>query len=89
MEACMALIGMLSRLFPLSLKPSRRPVPCPPQLHDHLHFSFLRTASGAWQIKKWMLTIIYWMEHRATNVGARESTKEAKGVCNPTGGTTI
>jgi hypothetical protein len=36
-----------------------------------------------------MLTVIYWMEHRATNEGAKESTQGAKGVCNPIGGTTI
>jgi hypothetical protein len=29
------------------------------------------------------------MEHRAPNVGARESTQGAEGVCNPIGGTTI
>jgi hypothetical protein len=29
------------------------------------------------------------MEHRAPNGGARESTQEAEGVCNPIGGTTI
>ena len=33
----------------------------------------------------WMLTVIYWMEHRAPNEGARE----AKGVCNPIGGIKI
>jgi hypothetical protein len=27
----------------------------------------------AWQIQKWMLTVLYWMEHRAPNGGARES----------------
>jgi hypothetical protein len=43
----------------------------------------------AWQIQKWMLTVIYWMEHRASNEGARESTQGAKGVCNPIGGTMI
>ena len=43
----------------------------------------------AWQVQKWMLTVIYWMEHRAPNEGARESTQGAKGVCNPIGGTTI
>jgi hypothetical protein len=42
-----------------------------------------------WQILKWMLTVIYKMEHRAPNGGARESTQEAEGVCNPIGGTTI
>ena len=29
-----------------------------------------------------MLTVIYWMEHRAPKEGARESTQEAKGVCS-------
>jgi hypothetical protein len=37
----------------------------------------------------WMLTVSYWMEHRAPNGGARESTQGAEGVCNPIGGTTI
>ena len=41
------------------------------------------------QIQKWMITVIYWMEHKAPNEGARESTQEAEGVCNPIGGTTI
>jgi hypothetical protein len=36
-----------------------------------------------------MLTVIYWMEHRVPNEGARESTQGAEGVCNPIGGTTI
>jgi hypothetical protein len=35
-----------------------------------------------------MLTVIYWMEHRALNEGARESTEGAEGVCCPMGGTT-
>jgi hypothetical protein len=43
----------------------------------------------AWQIQKWMLIVIYWMEHRAPNGGATESTQGAEGVCNPIGGTTI
>ena len=33
-----------------------------------------------------MLTVIYWMEHRALKDGARESTQGAKGVGNPIGG---
>ena len=45
--------------------------------------------ASAWQIQKWMLTVIYRMEHRAPNGGARESTQGAEGVCNPIGGTTI
>jgi hypothetical protein len=40
-------------------------------------------------VSKWMLTISYWMEHRAPNGGARESNQEAKGICNPIGGTTL
>jgi hypothetical protein len=36
-----------------------------------------------------MLTVIYRIEHRALNAGARESTQGAKGICNPIGGTTI
>jgi hypothetical protein len=34
-------------------------------------------------------TVGYWMDHMAPNEGARESTKEAKGICNPIGGTTL
>ena len=36
-----------------------------------------------------MFTVIYRMEHRAPNEGARESTQGAKGICNPIGETTI
>ena len=32
-----------------------------------------------------MLTVSYWMEHRALNGGARECTQGAEGVCNPIG----
>jgi hypothetical protein len=32
------------------------------------------------QMQKWMLTVIYWMEHRAPNGGATESTQGAEGV---------
>jgi hypothetical protein len=35
------------------------------------------------------LTVIYWIEHRAPNGGARVGTQGAEGVCNPIGGTTI
>jgi hypothetical protein len=31
----------------------------------------------------------YWMDHMAPNEGARESTQEAKGICNPIGGKTL
>ena len=33
-----------------------------------------------------MLIVSYWMDHRASNDGARESTQGAKGICNPIGG---
>jgi hypothetical protein len=36
-----------------------------------------------------MLIIIYWMEHRVSNGGARERTEGTEGVCSPIGGTTI
>ena len=36
-----------------------------------------------------MLTVSYWMDHRAPNGGARESKQGAKGICNPIGGTTM
>ena len=32
-----------------------------------------------------MLTVSYWMDHRAPNGGARESIRGAKGICNPAG----
>jgi hypothetical protein len=31
--------------------------------------------AGSWQTQKWMLTVSYWMEHRAPNGGARECTQ--------------
>jgi hypothetical protein len=36
-----------------------------------------------------MLTVNYWMDHRAPNGGARESIQGAKGICNPIFGTTL
>jgi hypothetical protein len=36
-----------------------------------------------------MLTVIYWIEHRALNGRVRESTQEAEGFCNPIGRTAI
>jgi hypothetical protein len=40
-------------------------------------------------MQKWMLTVIYKMEHRVSNGEARERTQGAEGVCNPIGGTAI
>ena len=39
--------------------------------------------------RKWMLTVIYWMEHRVPNEGATESTQGDEEVCSLIGGTTI
>jgi hypothetical protein len=36
-----------------------------------------------------MLTVSYWMDHRAPNGEARENTQGAKRVCNPIDGTTV
>jgi hypothetical protein len=36
-----------------------------------------------------MLTVSYWMDHRAHNGGDRESTQGAKGICNPISGTKL
>ena len=47
------------------------------------------TVQGNARAKKWELTVIYWMVHRAHNGGARECIQGAEGVCNPIGGTTI
>jgi hypothetical protein len=48
-----------------------------------------RGYASAWQIQKWMFTVIYWIGQRVPNEGARKSTQGAEGVCNPIGGTTI
>jgi hypothetical protein len=45
--------------------------------------------ASAWQIQKWMLTVIYCMIHRAPKEGAIESIQGAKGVCKSIGGRTI
>jgi hypothetical protein len=47
------------------------------------------TMPGPSKHNKWMLTVSYWMDHRAFNGGARENTQGAKGNCNPIGGTTL
>jgi len=49
----------------------------------------LRGSATAWQIQKWMLTIIHWAEHKVPNEGARESTQRTEGVCGPLGRSTI
>ena len=45
--------------------------------------------ASAWQIQKWMLTVIYKMEHRTPDGEGRESIQGVEGVCNPIGGATI
>ena len=49
----------------------------------------LGCSASAWQIQKWMLTIIHWTEHKILNEGARESNQGAEGVWKPIGGTSI
>ena len=49
----------------------------------------LRGSAIAWQIQKWILTAIHWMEHRVSSEGAREKTQGAKGVCSLIEGGTI
>jgi hypothetical protein len=51
------------------------------------HFGL--SSSFSFILQKWMLTVIYRMERKASNGGVRESTQGAEGVCNPIGGTTI
>jgi hypothetical protein len=40
----------------------------------------LRASASTWQIQKWMLTVIHWMEQKVPNEGARESTQGAEGM---------
>ena len=40
----------------------------------------LRAFASAWQIQKWMLTIIHWTEHKVPSEEAREITQGAEGV---------
>jgi hypothetical protein len=49
----------------------------------------LKSSASAWQLQKWMLTVIHWIEHKVPNEGARERAQEAEGVYSPIGGTTI
>ena len=49
----------------------------------------VRTCTVSMGLRMWMLTVSYWMDHRASNEGARESTQGDKGICNPIGGTTL
>jgi hypothetical protein len=40
----------------------------------------VKTCTVTMGIRMWMLTISYWMDHTASNEGARESTQGAKGI---------
>jgi hypothetical protein len=55
----------------------------------YMYISTIKYTMTRNRTQKWMLTVSYWMDHRAPSGGARESTQGAKGVCNPIGGTTI
>ena len=49
----------------------------------------LRGSISAWQIQKWVLTVIHWTVHRVPNERAREITQRPDGVYSPRVGTTI
>ena len=49
----------------------------------------LSGSASAWQIQKWMLTVIHWTKYKVPKEGARESTQGAEGDWSPTGGTSI
>ena len=49
----------------------------------------LRGSARAWQIQKWMLTVIHSTEHKVPSKDARERTQGVEGVCSPIGGKTI
>jgi hypothetical protein len=57
-----------------------------PYIYNFITFAFEEQKQI---LKRKSFTVSYWMDHRAPNGGARESTQGAKGVCNPIGGTTI
>jgi hypothetical protein len=40
------------------------------------HRSFLWGYANVWKKQKWMLTVIYWMEHRASNEDLEKVPKE-------------
>jgi hypothetical protein len=54
-----------------------------------LYSCLLGGSANAWQIKRQVLSVIHWKEHRAPNEGSRESTQGAKGVFSPIGGARI
>jgi hypothetical protein len=48
-----------------------------------LYSCLLRGSASAWQIQKWMFTVIHWTEHRVPNEETRESTKGSEGGLQP------
>jgi hypothetical protein len=63
-----------------------------PHLCSLISFSESRVDKGKenqYSVSKIFSSVSYWMDHRAPNGGARESTQGAKGICNPIGGTTL
>jgi hypothetical protein len=44
------------------------------------YLCLLRGSASAWQIQKWMLTVILWMEDKVSNDGARERTQGDEGI---------
>jgi hypothetical protein len=64
-------------------------LPCPGiPLHKCLlteicYSCLLRGSASAWLIQKWMLTVIYWTEHRVPNEEPEKITRELKGFAAP------
>jgi hypothetical protein len=48
-----------------------------------------RASASAWQIQKWMFTIIYLTEQKVPSEGGRESIQGSEGVWSPLEGTSI
>jgi hypothetical protein len=64
-------------------------VSCATMLGSSKHRSGCSQSAIGWitglpmeELEKWMLTVNYWMDHRAPNGGARESIQGAKEICN-------
>ena len=91
------LIGKWNKIWNVNKEIFQKQLPNPDTMADAnkslltgaWYSCLLRGSARAWQTQKWMLTVIYWMDYRVHNEGARESTQEAEGVCSPIGGTTI
>jgi hypothetical protein len=72
----------------ISMDPSHNQLPNADTI-AHTSKILLKGPRLCWGLANTEVDAHYWMDHKAPNGGARESTQGAKGVCNPIGGTTI